>query len=173
MRIAMKLVIALVVAGTTLFADNQQEMPPYQGGQVFESLKELAGIWKGVMEMEGTSMDYTVIYRVIAGGSALQETSFPGTPKEMVSIYHEEGGKVVMTHYCMLGNQPEMKLVDSTNNLFSFNFAGGANIAPSTSTYMSSVVFNLSGENEMTQTWGMIRDGNVESKNVLALKRSP
>ena len=117
-------------------------------------------------------MDFTVSYQVVAGGSAILEKSFPGTPKEMVSLYHEDDGKVVMTHYCMLGNQPEMKLVESTDKMFKFKFTGGANIDPNKSMYMSSAVFKLTEENEMTQAWGMASEGKEEKKNVLALKRS-
>jgi len=56
--------------------------------------------------------------------------------------------------------------------MFKFDFTGGTNIDPDKSMYMSSVVFNLTGENEMTQAWGMTREGKEENKNVLALKRS-
>ncbi len=32
----------------------------------------------------------------------------------MLSVYHDLNGKLTMTHYCMLRNQPRMKLVKST-----------------------------------------------------------
>ncbi len=172
MKIIITIIIALAVCGTTLFAGEKHDMKPYQGSEAFENLKKLVGTWTGVMKMGEEKMDYTVSYQVIAGGSAILEKSFPDTPKEMVSLYHEDYGKVVMTHYCMLGNQPEMKLIESTDKVFRFDFTGGANIDPDKSMYMSSVVFTLTGENEMTQAWGMTSEGKEESKNVLALTRS-
>ena len=135
-------------------------------------MKKMSKTWTGVMEMGEEKMDFTVSYQVIAGGSAILEKSFPGTPKEMVSLYHEDGGKVVMTHYCAFGNQPEMKLIESTDKMFKFDFTGGTNIDPDKSMYMSSVVFTLTGENEMTQAWGMMTEGKEQSKNVLALTRT-
>ena len=42
--------------------------------------------------------------RVTAGGSAILETTAAGTPMEMISRYRYRGGKLFMTHYCMLGN---------------------------------------------------------------------
>ena len=45
-----------------------------------------------------------VSYRVTAGGSAILETTAAGTPMEMISMYHDRGGKLFMTHYRMLGN---------------------------------------------------------------------
>ncbi len=35
-------------------------------------------------------MTVTTQYRVIAGGSALEERMFPNTPKEMVPLHHEK-----------------------------------------------------------------------------------
>ena len=50
-----------------------------------------------------------VEYRLTAGGSALVETLFPGASRgQMVSMYYDRKGKLAMTHYCMLRNQPGM-----------------------------------------------------------------
>ena len=49
-------------------------------------------------------------YRVAANGSVVVERNFPDTPKEMISVYHDRGGKLSMTHYCALANQPQMSL---------------------------------------------------------------
>ncbi len=125
-----------------------------------------------MMDMGEEKLDFTVLYQVIAGGSAILETSFPGTPKEMVSVYHENDGNVVMTHYCVLGNQPEMKLIESTDKMFKFEFTDGANIDPDKSMFMSSATFTLTAENEMSQAWGMTSEGKEAQKTVHALKRS-
>src|SRR5438046_4656323 len=74
-----------------------------------ERLKKLAGTWVAA-DKDGKPTDQVVsVIKVTAGGSAVQETLFPGQPQEMVSIYHKDGADLVMTHYCMLGNQPRMK----------------------------------------------------------------
>ena len=66
-----------------------------------------------------------------AGGSAVQETQFPGTPMEMVSVYHLDGADLVMTHYCVLGNQPRMKAdPKSPADKIHFTFASGTKVAP-------------------------------------------
>ena len=76
-------------------------------------MKTLAGNWEGKHEMGGKSMTLKVNYKVSSAGSAVVETSFPGMPNEMVSVYTEVNGKVNMTHYCALQNQPTLKLQDS------------------------------------------------------------
>ena len=69
--------------------------------------------------------------KVTAGGSAVHETIFPGQPMEMVSVYHLDRGDLVMTHYCVLGNQPRMKAdPKSPANQICFKFAGGSNLDP-------------------------------------------
>jgi len=39
------------------------------------------------------------------------EKLFAGQPKEMTTIYHLDGGQLVLAHYCSLGNQPHMVAV--------------------------------------------------------------
>ena len=74
-----------------------------------EQMKKLAGTWVEA-DKDGKPTDKVVsVIKVTAGGSAVQETLFPGQPQEMVSVYHMDGADLVMTHYCMLGNQPRMK----------------------------------------------------------------
>ncbi|HEX4588687.1 MAG TPA: hypothetical protein VH120_02080, partial [Gemmataceae bacterium] len=64
-------------------------------------------------------------------------TLFPGQPQEMVSVYNLDKGDVVMTHYCVLGNQPKMKADRAApNNQIHFAFAGGTNLDPAKDMHM-------------------------------------
>src|SRR6478736_10069180 len=74
-----------------------------------ERLKKMVGTWVEA-DKDGKPTDKVVsVVKVTAGGSAVHETHFPGQPMEMVSVYHLDKGDLVMTHYCVLGNQPRMK----------------------------------------------------------------
>ena len=94
-----------------------------------ERLKKLAGTWVEA-DKDGKPTDKVVsVIRVTAGGSAVQETLFPGQPMEMVSVYHLDRGDLVMTHYCVLGNQPRMKAdPKSPANQIVWKFVGGGNL---------------------------------------------
>ena len=85
----------------------------------FDRLKSLEGTWTGRSGWdEGADKgagEVTVIYKVTAAGSAVQETLFPGTPHEMVTMYHMDGADLMLTHYCAAGNQPRMKLEPSAD----------------------------------------------------------
>lgn len=110
-------------------ADDKHDHPlpaaPKNAG--LDKLKSLAGTWV-VADKDGKPTEEVAsIIKVTAGGSAVQETIFPGQPHEMVSVYTADGPGLAMTHYCVLGNQPRMK-GSVAGNKIRFEFAGGGNL---------------------------------------------
>ena len=95
------------------------DMPPYQGSAAFEKMKSLVGKWSATSPMMGKM---NTEFRVIAGGSVIEERFGEGTPMEMLSTYHDVNGKLKMTHYCALRNQPQMQLTKSTADSLTFDF---------------------------------------------------
>ena len=85
------------------------------------------------------------VFRVTAGGSAVEETIFPGSKMEMLSVYHMDKGNLLMTHYCAIGNQPRMKLnaKKSTAQELVFDFDGGTNLNPRRDNHMHSLRLTL------------------------------
>ncbi len=74
----------------------------------------------------------------------MQETLFPGQPHEMVSLYTSEGPDLLMTHYCVLGNQPRMKADPaSTANKIIFKFTGGGNLDPAKDKHMHEATLTI------------------------------
>lgn len=124
-RIAV-LVLSIAMAIAPTFAADPAT--PYTAASAFEALKALEGSWIG-RSSSGTSSE--VLFEVTAGGSALFKTYGPGTPSEMVTVYHLDGEKLMLTHYCVVGNQPQMRFVESdTASEIRFEFAGGTNMDP-------------------------------------------
>lgn len=139
--------------------DHEKDyMKPYTGSAELEKMKSLSGTWTGTGVMHGEEKPITVIYKTTAGGSVVVETQFPDTPQEMVSVYYEEDGKLVMKHFCMLKNQPEMKLTNSTENTIELDYAGGTNMNEK-DMHMHSAVFTFVDDNNMKQTWTPYQDG--------------
>ena len=93
-----------------------------KGSAEMERMKSLVGTWKGTADMGQGPMEFTVEYRLVAGGSAIEERIFAGSPKEMVTMYHDKKGKLSLTHYCMLGNRPGMLLKSSDGKTLNFDF---------------------------------------------------
>jgi hypothetical protein len=133
----------------------------------FERFKALAGDWvaaeDGEMAKKG---DLVARYAVTAGGSAVVETVLPGAPHEMVTVYHADGPDLVLTHYCVEGNQPRMRAKAATGPRFDFAFDGGANIDPARDRHMHSAWLELLGENEIRSEWTELAEG----KPVLVVK---
>lgn len=129
--------ICLVVFVLSGFACSEDSKSKVASNPTFEKLKKLVGTWVEA-DKDGKPTDKVVsIVRVTAGGSAIHETLFPGDEMEMISIYHLDKDDVLMTHYCMLGNQPRMK-ADPTSpaNKIKWNFSGGTNLDPAKDAHM-------------------------------------
>jgi hypothetical protein len=101
------------------------------------------------------------------------ERLFPGTDHEMVSIYHLAGGDLVLTHYCAMANQPRMKLVSggSEGDLV-FDFTGGDNVDPMTTTHMHSGRFNLKEADAYEADWSVSSAGKTAGTNRFFMKRA-
>ena len=69
---------------------------PKAGSLAFERMKTLVGTWAGKADMGQGPIDMTVKYRLLAGGSVLEERVFEGTPNEMVTMYYDKAGKLAM-----------------------------------------------------------------------------
>jgi hypothetical protein len=109
-----------------------------------EKMKKLVGTWV-TADKDGKPTDEVMsVIKLTAGGSAIHETLFPGQPHEMVSIYTVDGPDLVMTHYCMLGNQPRMKAdPKSPANQIVFRFAGGSNLDPKKDKHMHGATLTI------------------------------
>lgn len=92
----------------------------------FEALKKLVGDWTATGP-DGKPMETK--FRLSAGGSVLVETLFPGKPEEMITMYHMDGPDLILTHYCMLGNQPRLKAASAKESKkLTFKSVGGTNM---------------------------------------------
>ena len=109
-----------------------------------EKMTKLVGTWVAADEDNKPTDQVVSVIKLTAGGSAVHETLFPGQDQEMVSIYTVDGDDLVMTHYCMLGNQPRMKAdPKSPANKIRFVFAGGSNLDPKKDKHMHGATLTI------------------------------
>lgn len=139
------LTIASALAALTSCQTSQPHsdcagMPPYKGSAAFERMKTLVGKWSGDSPAMGKM---NTQFRLIAGGSVVEERFAEGTPMEMLSAYHDVSGKLTMTHYCMLRNQPRMKLVKSTANSLTFDLAPTPGLNPAKEKHMHGATYTF------------------------------
>ena len=145
---------------------------PASAAPALDRLKALAGEWIDVDGTMGMKGQVAVTYRVTGAGSAVVETDFPGTAHEMVTVYHRDGGDLVLTHYCSAGNQPRMRAKRAVGDVLAFDFDGGTNLDPAKDMHIHAVKIELLGEDEMRETWIGWKGGKPEEPPlVLHLKR--
>jgi hypothetical protein len=151
--------ILLLCAASPAFAGTDHEHhKPAKVSPEFESMKALVGTWEGKTTMNGKEMPVKVEYTLTSGGTALMEKMDPGGPMEMVTVYASNGKKINATHFCAVGNQPEMALKSAKDNVFTFEMAGTKGISSKDEMHMHGVKLTLSG-NTLKQEWTNFNKG--------------
>ncbi len=159
--------LALALLAGPLFAQA-----PLDGKNAFERLKALEGTWEGQAGHGQPGQPATVTWRVASGGSVVEETLFPGTPHEMISMYHLVDGQLVLTHYCSMANQPRMRLdpKGSSPDRLVFAFDGGTNFDPAKDTHVHSGVVEWKGDT-LHASWTVFSAGKQTGQNQFVLHR--
>lgn len=161
--------LSLLVVSAQLFAGEPQAAP--KTSSEFERMKSLVGTWKGKADMGQGMMEFTVEYRLISGGSAIEERIFAGTPKEMLTIYHDRKGKLALTHYCMLGNQPGMALKSADPKSLQFDFDPKCGVDDKSEMHMHALTITFDDADTITQDWKLFQDGKMKESHPFTLKR--
>src|SRR5262249_53389549 len=123
---------------------NTSKLPKPPTNPALEKMKKLAGTWLLADKDGKPTSEIASIIKVTAGGGVVHETLFPGQPHEMVSLYTVDGPDLIMTHYCVLGNQPRMKAdPKSPANRIVWRFAGGTNLDPKKDKHMHEATLTI------------------------------
>ncbi len=148
-------------AGFALAASDAQKS--------FDALKALDGNWEG-KNSQGQTIKVT--FRSTAGGSALLNETLGTGPENMITMFHMDGDRLMMTHYCGAGNQPRMKATQSPDGKsISFDFIDATNLASPDAGHMTHVVFAIPDANHHTEEWTFLEHGK-EMKELFTLQRS-
>src|SRR6267378_306059 len=158
MKLKITSVCAMLLLATSV-AVNADEPKSKQSSPEFEKLKTLVGTWKGKTDMGQGPIEMTVQYRLLAGGSVLEERVFAGTPHEMVTMYYDKGGKLAMTHYCVMGNRPGMLLKSSDDKTLKFDFDATCGINPAKESHMHALTITFNDADTITTSCKAIIDG--------------
>jgi hypothetical protein len=137
----------------------------------FERMKTLVGTWIGKTDMGQGPVDLTLQYRLLAGGSVLEERCFVGTPNEMITMYYDQNGKLAMTHYCMFGNRPGMLLKSSDAKTIKLDFDTTCGIDPKKESHMHALTISFDDADSITTRCKAILDGKEAPDHATTLKR--
>ncbi len=142
---------------------------PYDAKAAFERLKSLAGEWQAKTK-EG---NVKVTYEVISGGSALLEREVLPSGGDMVSVYHLDGPRLMMTHYCLAQNQPRLmaKSYDPAKGELVFEFLDVTNLSRPGAGHINGAVFRFVDRDNIKSEWSFVQDGKQQEHEVFEVKR--
>lgn len=167
MKVLTRAALVFVVFAGSARASDPVKDKDFNAKAAFAILKSFAGEWVG------PDKDHKIIYKVTAGGSAVEETILPGSPMEMVSMYHLDGDTLRMTHYCAAGNQPRTKLdlKASTPELLVFAFDGGTNFDPAKDMHMHEGRITIKDAKHMETEWIGYQNGKPAGSHKVSITR--
>jgi hypothetical protein len=170
-------VVLILLLGSAFNAFNAYSEEHQMGAVVshtkdFEKMKELVGVWEGKMDM-GRGLDsLRVTYELTSAGNAIVERFAAGKPHEMVTVYYDFGGKLTMTHYCSLGNQPHMEVSGPVGNALVFILSEkNPGLASLNEMHMHGLKIALEGKDSITNTWTLYDQGAKKSEMSIKLTR--
>lgn len=141
-----------------------------QAEAIFEKIKSMSGEWVHAKGPVKGTVGLSV--RVIAGGSAVVKRQFPGTPMEMITVYHLDGDEVMLNHYCVLGNQPRLKAtMGDKKNTIVFSFVGATNLASKNDPHMHEGWLTIVNKDSVKSSWTKFVDGKAAEEHSFELTR--
>jgi len=148
--IATLLLAAAAFAGTAPANSND-------AAAAFDKLKTLAGEWEGNTDQGKVR----ITYEVISGGNAIVEHEISEKMPEMLTVYHLDGNRLLLTHYCAAGNQPRMeaKAFDAQTGELRFKFVDATNLINANAGHMHNVTLRLVDNNHLSSQWQFFENG--------------
>jgi hypothetical protein len=164
-------VCATLFLAASVSLHSEEPAKPKPGSPEFERMKTMVGTWTGKTDMGQGPTDITVQYRLLAAGTVLEEKVFAGTPNEMTTMYYDQGGKLALTHYCMMGNRPGMLLKSADSKKLNFDFDKTCGINPKKESHMHALSISFDDADTVTSTCRAIMDGKEAPEHPVTLKR--
>jgi len=164
------MVIALVLAcGASARAGGGPGAPTGDADAAFARLKTLVGDWRSEANDERLS------YELVAGGTALVERETGANRPAMVTLYHRDGDRLVLTHYCMAGNQPRMQAqsYSAATGELRFEFVDATNMATPAAGHMHSLAMRFVDGDHIETEWQFFQDGRATMTERARYTRAP
>ena len=156
--------LALMLTGGAAAADEKS---------VMEKLAALEGDWIYLDENGEETEMIGSTFRMTAGGSVLVEVMAPDSPEghEMFNMYHADGERVLMTHYCAAGNQPRMEVqaTDDEDRL-ELRFESVTNLSSPDANHMHQAEYTFHGDDRLTTRWWSMQNGKVDEESHVTIE---
>ena len=125
----------------------------------FAQMKSLVGEWKAVQE----DVPVTETYKLTANGTALMAETRSANEPAMITMITVDGDRLIATHYCTAGNQPQM-VAASPGDLHkgvAFTLERVTGMKTADDWHNTGITIALDDANHMTQTWTYLYKGKA------------
>jgi len=149
------LIASLLLAAATVQAGGPKSERSTDAA-AFARLKTLVGEWEADTQMGKTHLSY----ELIAGGTALMEKETGEKMPAMLTVYHLDGDRLLLTHYCMAGNQPRMqaRAFNPDSGELEFEFLDATNLTDGAG-HMHNARFRFVDHDHLATTWDFFESG--------------
>src|SRR5262245_1904068 len=171
-RIIASFVIASCTVCSLVPAAETEKKKDENSSTAFVKFADLAGEWVGTGMHGDAEHEARIVYKVTSGGSAVVETIDPDGHHEMVTVIHQDGDSLLLTHYCMLGNQPQMRAKPKAGDKkVAFEFVKATNMKSEKEMHMRTVTYTFVDKDTLRAEWTTYVDGKDGGKAVFEMKR--
>ncbi len=165
-RIFGAILLALVMAGNASVSVATSALTSSSDAD-FARLSALVGEWKNAERLESA---LRIRFVLTAGGTALQESWYRGETLHSLTIYHRDGDRLVVTHYCPQGNQSTLVQTENGESI-AFTFRSATDLDAATESYLHDLSFDLSNPDRPVRH-EVYRSNNSDDPSELVLQRT-
>jgi len=157
-RIIVAILVLMLWAGAV---KATEPLSPAGAAAAFARLRTLAGEWE-TKSPDGNRAHLR--YQVVSRGSAVMEQFVDdrmGEANAMVTLYYLDGGRLLLTHYCMAGNQPRMRaeVFDGSTGELRFGFLDATGLASPEAGHMHSARLRFVDADHFITEWEFVEGG--------------
>ena len=151
------LITTLITASAALPAADLKSGQTTDAAAAFARLKTLVGQWEATTSAGKVHLSY----ELVSGDTALLERDSSESMPNMVTLYYVDGGRLLLTHYCMVGNQPRMqaKVFNAETGELDFQFVDATNLASPSAGHMHNAKLRLVDNNHLVSEWQFYENG--------------
>jgi hypothetical protein len=167
MKIRTILIANLVLAASLSAADTKS--PQTDTAAAFARLKTLAGEW----EAKTADGPARLSYELTGAGTTLVERETADKMPGMMTMYHLNGGRLMLTHYCMAGNQPRMEArsFDPKTGELRFEFLDATNLKTPGEGHMHNVTLRIVDHDHLVSQWEFFENGQKQRSETFEYTR--
>ena len=162
------------VNGQAVSATQTRGLDPAAAKSTFERLKKLQGTW---VAKSTKGWEEQTTFNTIAAGSAVVEEGVNAHPGEtMLTVFHLDGDRLMLTHYCVAKNQPRLvaSSISDDGRTVTFTFLDATNLSSRNQGHMDKAVYQFIDDDHFATQWTWYSNASeqwmekIESKRVAA-----